>query len=106
MSRLPKNVTSHSGTDCKKPTPSMASMISCGSVTLAALMPPILLMMVCTTPPQTANTEVISSMALPTAILASRKRMKCRRANSGRCKSRKLAAERNTLMAKNSTSRP
>ena len=28
MSRLPKNVTSHSGTDCKKPTPSMASMIS------------------------------------------------------------------------------
>ena len=69
-------------------------------------MPPMLPMMDCTTPPHTENTAVIISMALPTATFAIMKRMKCRRANSGRWRSRKLAAERNTLIAKNSTSKP
>ena len=60
----------------------------------------------CTMPPQTAKTAVMISMALPTATLARTKRIKCRRANSGRWRSRKLAALWKTLIAKNRTKRP
>ena len=84
MNRLPKNVTIQSGTDCKKPTSSMASMISCGIVTPAELIPPMLPMIDCTIPPHIENMAVMISIALPTATLAKTKRIKCRRANSGR----------------------
>ena len=43
-------------------------------------------------PPQMEKTAAISSMQLPTATFAMIKRIKWRRANSGRWKSRKLAA--------------
>ena len=40
MNRLPSSVTSQRGMLAKKPTFSMVSIISCGTLTLAALMPP------------------------------------------------------------------
>ena len=56
--------------------------------------------------PQMEKIAVISSMPRPTATFASTKRMKCRRANSGLCSSRKDAAEEKIPIAKNRTSRP
>ena len=59
-----------------------------------------------TTLPQMAKIAVMISMPRPTATLASTKRMKCRRANSGLCSSLKDAAEEKMPIAKNNTKRP
>ena len=106
INRLPSMATSQSGMLAKKPTFSMASTISWGIVTPAATMPPIPLITDWTMPPQMEKTTVMISMAELTATLAAIKRMKWRRAYSGLCKSRKLAADWKIPMAKNSTSRP
>ncbi len=98
--------TSQRGMLAKKPTFSMASTISWGTVTPAATMPPIPLITDWTMPPQMEKTTVMISMAELTATLAAIKRMKWRRAYSGLCKSRKLAADWKIPMAKNSTRRP
>lgn len=84
----------------------MVSTISWGTVTPAEAMPPISFITDWTMPPQMEKMAVMISMAEPTATFAATKRIKWRRANSGRWKSRKLAADWNTLIAKNRTSRP
>lgn len=93
INKLPMNVTSHRGMLWRKPTASMVSTISWGTVTLAEAMPPIPLITDWTIPPQIAKITVIISIAEPTATFAATKRIRCRRANSGRWKSRKPAAD-------------
>ena len=106
MSTEPRKETSQRGMDCKKPTSSMAVTISLGRVAVSLTAPPTPPITVCTIPPQMEKMAVMSSIPEPTATLAAAKRRKCRRAYSGRWISRKDAADWNTPMAKNSTSRP
>ena len=106
MNRLPSSVTSQRGMLSKKPTLSMVSTISWGMVTLAEAIPPTLDMTDWAMPPQMEKMVVITSIAEPTATFAATKRIRCRRANSGRWKSLKLAALWNIPIAKKSTNRP
>ena len=89
-----------------KPTSSMALTISPGRLAEVVTAPPILFMDAETTLPQMEKMAVMISIPRPTATLASTKRMKCRRANSGLCSSLKDAAEEKTPIAKNSTNKP
>ncbi len=106
MNRLPSRDTSHKGMLSRRPRPSMAVTISLGNVAAVETEPPMPLMTVATIPPHTLKMAVMISMQLPTATFARMKRMKCRKANSGRWKSRKLAALWKMPMAKNRTRRP
>ena len=92
MTREPRKDTSQRGILCKRPRPSMAVTISVGRVAAVEMEEPILPMAVLIIPAQMLKIAVISSMQLPTATFAIIKRIKWRRANSGRWKSRKLAA--------------
>ena len=71
----------------------MAVMISVGSVAVVDTVPPMPDITEDTTLPHTLNTADMISRALPTATFAKMKRTKWRRANSGRCISRKDAAD-------------
>ena len=93
MNRFPNMATNHRGMLARKPTFSMASTMSCGTLTPAVAIPPTPPITDWTTPPQIEKIVVIISMAELTATLAAIKRIKSRRAYSGRCKSRKLAAD-------------
>ncbi len=93
ISRLPRKDTSQRGMLCKMPTSSIALTISAGSAAVVMIPQPMLFMDADTTLPQMEKIAVISSMPRPTATFAGTKRMKCRRANSGLCSSRKDAAE-------------
>ena len=62
MNTLPKIVTSHSGILARKPTSSMAVLISSGSVTDAPVRLPRLPATVLTIPPQMVKSVVIMSM--------------------------------------------
>ena len=62
----------------------MAVTISEGRVAAVETEPPMPPMTVATIPPHTLKMAVMISMQLPTATFARRKRMKWRRANSGR----------------------
>lgn len=85
---------------------SMAVLISEGRVATTVIAPPILDMALAAMPLHIENTASMRSIAYPTAIFAPANRMKCRNANSGRCNSRKDAADWKTPIAKNRTSRP
>ena len=92
MTREPRKDTSQRGILSSRPRLSMAVTISVGRVAAVEMeepMPPMTVLMI---PPQILKMAVISSMQLPTATFAMIKRIKWRRANSGRWKSRKLAA--------------
>ena len=106
MKRLPRKDTSHNGMLCIKPTSSMALTISPGRLAEVVTAPPMLFMDAETTLPQMEKMAVMISIPRPTATLASTKRMKCRRANSGLCSSLKDAAEEKMPIAKKSTSNP
>lgn len=62
MNRLPSSVTSHRGMLARKPTSSIAVMISGGSAADALVMPPTLLAAVATMPLQTSKILTIKSM--------------------------------------------
>ena len=91
--RLPNRETSQRGIASKKPRLLIALVISEGRVAATVTAPPILDMALEAIPLQMEKMASIISIADPTATLAPAKRIKWRRANSGRCSSRKDAAD-------------
>ena len=82
------------------------AIVTAGRVAAVETEPPVPDMIVAMIPPHTLKIAVIISIQLPTATFARMKRIKCRRANSGRWKSRKLAALWKMPIAKDRTNRP